>query len=701
MNGRRAEVRKRITVALAGNPNAGKTTIFNALTGAHLHVGNYPGVTVEKKAGRFSHAGYDVTVVDLPGTYSLTAYSVDELVARDFVIDEKPDLVVDVVDASNLERNLYLAVQFMELAVPTILALNMSDIAESRGYFIDTGLLSRLFDVTVVPMVGHKGTGIDALRDAIVTMAGAEKRSKPTTVHYGSEIEDEIGRINPLLDGNAELNSRFGTRWLAVKLLERDEEAMLAVRESQGGGARILPAVEAAVQRISRHFGDAPEIVIADRRYGFISGACQEAVKLSVEMRHSRSDRIDEVLTSRVFGIPVFLGLMYLLFRLTFGLGEPLMEWAERSFGLLTLAVSNLWPEAVAPPLRSLLLDGIIAGVGGVLVFVPTIVLLFLAIAILEDSGYMARAAFIMDGLMHKIGLHGKSFIPMLIGFGCTVPAILATRTLETRRGRLTTMLILPLFSCGARLPIYTLFIAAFFETKWRTPVLMGIYLIGVVLAVMLARVLRATLFKGEAEALVMELPPYRMPTLRAMIEHTWERSWMFVRKAGTVIVGISVILWALTSYPKIPDSRLAGLDAREVQGLRLSHSIAGRIGHALEPVMRPVGFDWKTTTALIGAFAAKEVFVAQLGIVNSLGETGVDSEPLREVLQREYTPLQAFCIMIFCLISVPCVVTIVTTWKESGSWRWGALQLLGLTVLAYVVTFVVYRTGQLILHLA
>jgi len=687
---------KRLTVALAGNPNSGKTTIFNALTGARQHVGNYPGVTVEKKEGRLRHQDHDINVVDLPGTYSLTAYSIEEVVARNFVIEEKPDVVVDVVDASNLERNLYLATQFMELGVPLILAFNMWDVAQSRGFDIDTELLSRLMGVTIVRTVGHKGVGLDELKDAMVRVAADEEARKPRLIAYGEEIEREIAGIVPAIRDDPGLGKDSDARWLAVKLLEDDEEVRRKVQETASDANRIFSAVESAAHRIKRDFGDSPEIVIADRRYGFISGACQEAVKTTVEARHSRSDRIDSVVTSRVLGIPIFLGLMYLVFKLTFTLGEPLMGWIEGFFGWLEGAVGSLWPAGSESALRSLVVDGIIGGVGGVLVFLPNILLLFLAIAILEDSGYMARAAFIMDRLMHKIGLHGKSFIPMLIGFGCTVPAIMATRTLETKRDRIITMLVLPLMSCGARLPIYALFIPAFFPQAWQAPILWGIYIIGIALAVVLAKLLRSTLFKGEVAPFVMELPPYRIPTIRGTLIHMWERGWLFLRKAGTIIVGISILLWVLTSYPKPPAGRLEGLSEEQAANVTLSHSVAGRIGHGLEPVMKPIGFDWKTTTAMIGAFAAKEVFVAQLGIVHSLGEADEESEPLREVLRREYTPLQAFCIMLFCLISVPCMVTVATTWKESGSWKWPALQLVGLTVLAYVITLVVYQVGAL-----
>ena len=688
---------KQITVALAGNPNSGKTTIFNNLTGAHQHVGNYPGVTVEKKEGRLRHEGREIHVVDLPGTYSLTAYTIEEVVARDFVVDEQPDVVVDVVDASNLERNLYLATQFMELGTPLILAFNMSDLAEARGYEIDTDSLSKLLGVTIVRTVGHKGEGMDELKDAIVKVAISETRQRPATVTYGDEIERVLAPLIESLSSEPALMEKFQPRWLAVKLLEKDQDVRRKVEELVAEPAPILSLAEAAASRIESYFGDASEVVIADQRYGFISGACREAARITVEARHTMSDRVDSVVMNRVLGIPIFLGLMYLVFKLTFTLGEPPMGWIEGFFEWLGGAIGSLWPAGSQSALKSLLVDGIIGGVGGVLVFLPNILLLFLAIAILEDSGYMARAAFIIDRLMHKIGLHGRSFIPMLIGFGCTVPAIMATRTLDTRRDRLTTILVLPLMSCGARLPIYMLFIPAFFPQAWQTPVLWAIYLIGIALAIVLAKVLRSTLFKGEVAPFVMELPPYRMPTLKGTLIHMWERGWLFLRKAGTIIVGISVLLWAMTSYPKPPESRLRDLDENQARNVELSHSLAGRIGHLLEPVMRPIGFDWKTSTAMIGAFAAKEVFVAQLGIVHSLGETDQQSEPLRDVLRREYTPLQAFCIMLFCLVSVPCMVTIATTWKETGSWKWPLLQLAGLTLLAYVVTLIVYQVGGLL----
>jgi ferrous iron transport protein B len=715
-----AVVRGPIVIALAGNPNSGKTTIFNALTGSRQHVGNYPGVTVERKEGRLRHGGHAITVVDLPGTYSLTAYSAEELVARDFLIEQRPDVVVDIVDASNLERNLYLAVQFIELGVPLILTLNMSDLAESRGISINADALSALLGVPVVRTMGHKRRGIDDLKDAIVEMVEAGVVRRTVSISYDSRVESELARVVSLLEEgstprgvppghhchgcgscgqspSAVTATRPGVRWLAVKLLENDEQVRLKVRQSATNPEAILAVLESAARRIESDLGDSPEMAIADGRYAFISQVCSEAASATGGTRRHLSDRIDSIVTHRILGIPIFLGLMFLVFKLTFTLGQPPMQWLERLFGWLGTTVGGLWPVGTESTLKSLVVDGVIHGVGGVLVFLPNILLLFLVISLLEDSGYMARAAFMIDRLMHKIGLHGKSFIPMLIGFGCTVPAILGTRVLENRRDRLTTMLVLPLMSCGARLPIYTLFVPALFAATWQAPVLWSIYLIGIVLAVLLAKLLRSTVFQGEAAPFVMELPPYRLPTLKGTLIHVGERGWQFLRKAGTIILGLSIVLWAMTTYPRAPRSQLQGLDDSQARNVRLSYSLSGRLGHAIEPIMKPIGFDWKTSTAMIGAVAAKEVFVAQLGIVHSLGETDEQSQSLREALRREYTPLQAFCIMLFCLVSLPCMATLTTVWRESGSWRWAAAQLIGLTLLAYALTFMVFQAGTLL----
>ncbi len=659
--------------------------------------------------------------------------------ARNFIVEGKPEVVVDILDASNLERNLYLAVQLRELGVPLVLAFNMSDMARARGYEYDIEKFSRFFGARIVQTVGHKGAGMKELLDAILSTAteGAPKAThgweNPSTaplvsgasvqgpcpqvpvIRYGQEIEEEIAKIEPLIRANGSVMGKYDARWLAVKLLENDRELRATVSCS-----KLNDQIERSVARIEEVLGEHPETAIAARRYGFISGACQEAVRSTIEIRHTMSDRIDFVATNRVLGLPVFLGLMYLVFHLTFTLGDPPMRWIEAFFGYLGGTVAGWWPEGSESLLKSLLVDGVISGVGGVIVFLPNILLLFLAIAILEDSGYMARAAFLMDRLMHKIGLHGKSFIPMLIGFGCSVPAIMATRTLEHQRDRLTTMLVIPLMSCGARLPIYALIIPAFFPPLWHAPMLWIIYVIGILLAVVSAKVLRSTILKGESVPFVMELPPYRMPTCKGVLIHMWERGWLYVKKAGTVILGISILLWAMTTFPGLDRDkaaqfetmrqdirtgtmgeeeraeRLAGIDHKDAEAA-LQGSIAGRIGHTMEPLLKPMGFDWRIGTALIGAFAAKEVFVAQMGIIYSVGEAEEGSAPLREKLQKNYTPLVGFCIMLFCLVSAPCMVTIAVMRRESNSWGWAFFQLGGLTLLAYVLTVLVYQAGLLL----
>ncbi len=686
---------KKITVAIAGNPNSGKTTIFNMLTGARQHVGNYPGVTVEKKEGLRKYAGYEMTVVDLPGTYSLTAYSIEELVARNFIIDEQPDVVVDIVDASNIERNLYLATQLIEMNVPLVLAFNMSDIAEQKGLLFDIEQLSELLEAAIVPTVGNKGKGKVELLDAIVETARRGRIERTHKISYGEEIEKELAKIEMLTSGEEhQLAEKYGSRWSAIKLLEQDSDVAAKVHSQE-----VLDAATASVEHLRAVFGDEPEIIIADRRYGFISGACQETVKTTVESRHSVSDTIDAIVINNVLGLPIFLILMLLVFLLTFKIGKFPMDWLEQFFGWAGGTISDFWPAGSDSWLKSLLVDGVIAGVGGVIGFLPNILLLFLAIAILEDSGYMARAAFVMDRIMHKIGLHGKSFIPRLIGFGCSIPAIMGTRILQNRQNRFTTIMIIPLMSCGARLTIYVLIIPAFFPEKLRGPMLWLIYLIGIALAIICAKILRLTVLKGETTSFVMELPPYRMPTLKAVAIHMWQRGWMFLKRAGTIILGISIILWAAMSYPKPSRQSLVGLNSRQLQQVRLEFSVIGRIGRAIEPAVKPLGFDWKIGTALIGATAAKEVFISQLAMVYAVGSDDESSQTLREKLQANYTPLTAFCIMLFCLISAPCVATIAICRRETNSWGWALFQFFGLTSLAYVITFVVYQVGNLMIN--
>ncbi len=711
------------TIALAGNPNSGKTTMFNALTGERQHVGNYPGVTVEIKEGLARAGDADCRIVDLPGTYSLTAYSLEEQVARDYLLDTPPEAVIAVVDASNLERNLYLAVQLMELGLPLVIALNLYDQARARGMTIAHEKLSGLLGVPVLPTVASEGQGVrEALEAAVALSRDAARRlDAARQAHYGHEVETHLA---PLTDALGRLpDFAAQARWFALKLLEGDDTAVARLRARHPAVHAELAAKAATLRaHIERIAGTGISTVLSDGRYGFIAGACAEAVTRDRKAEISRSERVDRVVLSPGLGLPLFILLMFGVFQLTFAAGEPLTRGLETLVARLGESVAALWPPDSGSRLKSLLVDGILGGVGGVLVFLPNILLLFLAIAILEDSGYMARAAFVMDRLMHKIGLHGKSFIPMLIGFGCTVPAVLATRTLETRRDRLATMLILPLMSCGGRLPIYTLIIPAFFPERWRGPILWGIYVLGIALAILLARLLRATLFRGESVPFVMELPPYRAPTLRGLLVHMGERGWLFVRKAGTVILGFSILFWALSVWPQPrADERArqarerAALEARTDLGAEeksarraeadhaaaaatLEASAIGRIGRIIAPVLQPLGFDGRISTALLGAFAAKEMFVAQLGVVFAVGGDEGPTTPLREKLRAAYTPLQGFCILLFCLISMPCLSTVAVTLRESGSWKWAALQLGGLTALAWGITAAVYQLGRLAL---
>lgn len=740
-----------LTIALAGNPNAGKTTIYNALTGARQHIGNYPGVTVEKKESMITYNNQQLKIIDLPGTYSLTAYSVEEVVARNVIINEKPDVVVDIIDSSNLERNLYLAVQLMELRIPLVFVFNMKDMAQEMGIKIDVKSLSNLFGVPIIETVGSKGDGVKTILEEAIKVAKNPEIKYPV-ITYDKVIEKYVNSVEELIKKYSTNIDNYNTRWLAVKLLEGDKDVMQTVPSPI-----VAEEVKRASVEIDEMLGDSPETAIASARYGFISGACQECVTTTVEARHNMSDAIDSVLVNRVLGIPIFLGLMYLVFQLTFTLGDPFMGWIEQFFGFLGEKASVLITHDL---LRSLIVDGIIGGVGGVIVFLPNIIFLFIAIAVLEASGYMARVAFIMDKVMHKIGLHGKSFIPFLIGFGCSVPAIMATRTLDNQRDRILTMLVTPFMSCGARLPIYLLIIPAFFD-KNQALVLWVVYLIGIIMAIVVAKILGLTVLKGESAPFVMELPPYRIPTLKGVLMQMWERSWLYLKKAGTIILFVSIVMWALTVFPLFPaekaaeyenklpeleqvvetktaelektgyvimtdenmqqaeeiNSKLSNEELLKAEQLmaeiddanmqieqinndlaeaELENSAAGRIGKFIEPVLTPISFDWKIGTALIGAFAAKEVFVAQMGIVYSLGEAGEDSDALREKLRENYSALTGFAIMVFALLSAPCMATFAIVKRESNSWKWPILQFFGMTAIAYIITFIIYQAGKL-----
>ena len=685
-----------LVILLAGNPNSGKTSLFNWIAGAHQHVGNYPGVTVEKKSARFARAGRAIEMVDLPGVYSLLAASPEEAIARDEILSERAGVVIQVIDATNLERNLHLTAQLTEMGVPLVFALNMSDEAAANGLEFDLELMSALLGGPVVPTNGSNGAGAAELLAAAQRTADA---GRPGTgrVFYGLDVEASIAAVAERFEGDDAVSARRQ----AIALLDGlpDPHAPAAARD----------AAARETARLEKRGGRPLDVQLAEARYGFALGVATEAVRdASPHVRRARTLRLDNVLLHRVWGLPIFVFLMWGVFNLVFALGEPPMQWIETGLGWLSARLVAAWPAATAPLLRSLVVDGVIGGVGGVISFLPNILLLFLAIAFLEDTGYMARVAFLMDRVMHKMGLHGKSFIPMLIGLGCTVPAILATRTLEHKRDRFTTILVAPFVSCGARMTIYALLIPAFFAPRWRGWVLWGIYLTGILAAILVARLLRGTVFRGESAPFVMELPPYRMPTWRSVGIHMWDRAWMYLQKSGTVILAISILLWALGTFPRrtefsrdyaaeiaaaaTPAAGAAVEAARQAE--ILEHTAIGRIGRALEPAIRPLGFDWRVGTALVGAFAAKEVFVAQMGIVHSLGSADADSESLRQTLRARYTPLQGLAMMIFCLLSAPCVATIAATKRETNSWGWALGMLLGMTAIAWLVTFVVYRLG-------
>lgn len=708
-------------IALAGNPNAGKTSLFNALTGARQHVGNYPGVTVEKREGHFTFEERRYDVLDLPGTYSLTSFSPEERIAQDSLLEEGLDAVVVVADATNLSRSLMLLVQVMLTRARPVLCLNMADEARAAGQRIDIKNLSSLLGVPVVETVGHRKQGIDELRAAI--RAACESEPGRLKLVLGERLDKVLATLAPHLAGTSFPECQHA--WIAIKLLMADPTWLDRTSERGEPGKSAIALAEQERKDIESKTGQDIALYVTERFYGFIDGLLRE-VTLAEPRADARaaSDLVDRIVVNRVLGIPIFLAIMYGIFWLTFTVGEIPMGWIESGFELLGRWVSGFWPEGSDSPLRSLIVDGVIGGVGGVVVFLPNIVLLFLGLALLEDSGYMARAAFLVDRLMHRFGLHGKSFIPMVTGFGCSIPGIMVTRTMENERDRLTTILVLPLMSCGARLPIWMLLVPAFFSPGWRAPALWGIYVVGVVFAMVLALLLRKTVLAGDDAPFVMELPPYRTPTARAVVSRMVERSGLYLKKAGTVILGISILMWFITAYPKADTYRVdAQVAAGKVQVVEaavqdatpaveaitpeqyeaskaaddLRASVAGRIGTAIEPVLRPLGFDWKIGIAMLGAFAAKEVFVAQLGIVYSMGETDEQSADLRKALQRDYTLLQAISLMLFLLISAPCMATIAVTKRETGHWKWGLFQLGGLTAVAYLVSLAVFQLGRLL----
>ena len=717
--------RRTINVALVGNPNCGKTSLFNIASGAHEHVGNYSGVTVDAKEGFFDFQGYHFRIVDLPGTYSLSAYTPEEIYVRKHIIDETPDVIINVVDASNLERNFYLTTQLIDMNVRMVIALNMYDELEASGNKLDYLKLSQLFGVPMVPTVCRKGEGVDKLFHVIIgiyegsdflTQKKAEIRTEVLEdlrdwhetyvpdhkfgshseeehirprgifrhihINHGPELERSIQAVKKLISVNEQIRHKYSTRFLAIKLLEDDKDIELFVETLPNGG-EILALRDKEVQRIYNVMNEDSEQAITDAKYGFITGALKETFTDNHMEKEQTTRVIDSIVTHRIWGYPIFFLFLYIMFEGTFVLGDYPMQGIEWLVDQLGNLIRNNMAEG---PLKDMLVDGIIGGVGGVIVFLPNILILYFFISVMEDSGYMARAAFIMDKIMHRMGLHGKSFIPLIMGFGCNVPAIMASRTIEDRKCRLITMLVNPLMSCSARLPIYLVMVGAFFPNQ-ASFVLLCIYATGIILAVLMARLFSKFLVKGDDAPFVMELPPYRMPTTKSILRHTWEKGAQYLKKMGGIIMIASIIIWFLGYYPQH--------DAYETVAEQQENSYIGQIGKAVEPVIEPLGFDWKLGIGLISGVGAKELVVSTLGVLYTNEE---DVENVNLSNRIPITPLAALAYLLFVLIYFPCIATLAAIKQESGSWKWALFAAGYTTVLAWCIAFVVYQLGNLII---
>jgi ferrous iron transport protein B len=680
-----------IRVAMVGNPNSGKTTIFNYASDSHEHVGNYTGVTVSTKTASFRQDNTLFEITDLPGTYSISAYSPEELFVRDFLLDKKPDVVINILDATNLERNLFLTTQLIDMNIKVVVALNMFDELVKNHDRFDYAELGKMLGITFVPTIGARGRGIKKLFQKVIEVhSGKDLYQRNVAINYGYEVEYSLARIMEKIKPSAknDLIEGISCRFIALRLLSRDRHIENFIQHAAGYNEIIKCAREEA-ERLANLMGDTADSVITDARYGFITGALKETFREGRTDRRRVSNSIDQLLTSRYFGIPVFLFFLWLMFTSTFNLGTHPQNWIEQGVAWLSGTLNDHMP---AGSLKQLLIDGIIGGVGGVIVFLPNILILFFFISLMEDTGYMARAAFITDKLMHKIGLHGKSFMPLIMGFGCNVPAIMATRTIENRNNRLLTILINPFMSCSARLPVYILLISAVFP-DYKGTVLFAIYLTGILVAMAVALIFKSTLLKSADAPFVMELPPYRMPTIRSIMKHMWLKASQYIKKMGGVIMVASVLIWALGHYPvqKQPKGDTKAQSAKVAED-----SYIGRIGKAIEPVIRPLGFDWRMGVCLLSGVAAKEIVVSTMAVVYQADDTHSESGSLNAKIGSVFTPLTALSFLVFTLLYFPCIATVAAIYYESGSWKWAAFSMAFSTLLAWVLSFAVYQTGLL-----
>lgn len=681
-----------IEIALVGNPNCGKTSFFNRATGLREHVGNYSGVTVDAKEAVFKHKGYTIRLIDLPGTYSITEYTAEEIFVRTYITDHHPDIVLNIVDASNLERNLFLTTQLIDMNIRVVMALNMYDELGREGAVLDEGYLGRLLGIPIVPTTASQGSGIEAVLSKIIEVFEDKSEvSRHIHINYGVEIETAIDKIKETIVPNRNITDRFAPRYLAIKMIE-DDSITKEMLKKVPNYARIEEVTRKYIGILEKEFKEDTRTIITNAKYGFIRGALKETYTEGDRDKRQLTNAIDTVLTHHWLGFPVLLLFMWVMFQATFSLGSYPMDWIEQGVDALGNWVTHVMPQG---PLNDLIVDGVIAGVGGVIVFLPNILILFFFISLMEDTGYMARAAFIMDKLMHKIGLHGKSFIPLLIGFGCNVPAIMATRTLESRRERLLTMLITPFMSCSARLPVYILLVSAFFPVN-QGLILLSVYMIGIGIAILTALVLKKLMFHKVSDPFVMELPPYRMPTMRNTLLHMWAKAGQYLKKMGTIILFASILIWALGYYPHRPEYEKQSPEQME-------NSYIGRMGKAIEPVIAPLGSDWKMGVSIVTGLAAKEIVVSSMGILYHVPDAEENTQTLAETLRNQkdaqgqsiFTPLVAYCFMLFILIYFPCMAVIAAIRKEAGL-KWAFFTMFYTTSLAWLVAFCVYQIGRL-----